>query len=62
MIDINSPTWKAIEAHLKTRLVTLREKNDSEQLDLSATSKVRGQIAEVKELLALPNQLEKTNA
>lgn len=62
MIDINSPTWKAIEAHLKARLVTLREKNDSEQLDLSATSKVRGQIAEVKELLALPNQLEKTNA
>lgn len=47
-----SSTWQKIQAHLRERIASLREKNDG-ALSLEETSRVRGQIAEVKALLAL---------
>lgn len=54
MIDTNGRTWQYIEAHLKVRLEKLREKNDSSKLDAIETAALRGEIAAVKDLLALP--------
>jgi ribosomal protein L30/L7E len=49
-----SGVWSKIDAHLRTRLQKLRERNDS-VLPESETAKVRGQIQEVKELLLIGN-------
>lgn len=57
-VDINSVTWKVIEAHLRARLADLRERNDGEH-DFAATQKLRGQIIEVKMLLSLPEDIAK---
>ena len=50
--DRINPLWRAIEAHLTDRLATLREQNDSDKSP-DKTAHLRGQIAEVKLLLAL---------
>ena len=49
--DKLSSTWKRIEAHLRYKLDLLRRKNDNEQ-DATATTRIRAQIALVKDLLA----------
>lgn len=51
-IDLLSPTWRAIRERAELRLDELRRKNDAE-LDEMQTAKLRGRIAELKELLAL---------
>jgi len=51
--DFNTRTWERVEALLRARLQTYRELNDS-NLDEVKTAKVRGRIAEIKDLLALP--------
>jgi hypothetical protein len=56
-IDTNSRTWTTIEAYLKDRLAKCREKNDSSKLDPIETAKLRGEIAAVKDLLALPTRV-----
>lgn len=52
VIDFQSETWRAIEDRANLRLEELRKRNDG---DLSAeqTAKVRGRIAELKDLLTL---------
>ena len=52
VIDFQSETWRAIEDRANLRLEELRKRNDG---DLSAeqTAKVRGRIAELRDLLTL---------
>lgn len=52
--DKNTPLWLALRAHLERRRDSLRAKNDT-NLSPEETAKVRGQIAEIKALLALEN-------
>lgn len=47
-----NPLWLALEAHLTDRLATLRSRNDAD-MAADKTAHLRGQIAEVKALLAL---------
>lgn len=54
--DFNSATWRKLASLLEARLQTLRELNDSHANDVAKTAALRGQIAEVKETLALANQ------
>ena len=57
LIDVNSRTWKELTKYLNQRLATCREKNDNSKLDPLATATLRGEIAAVKDLLALPSQV-----
>lgn len=52
-LDPTSLTWRALEQHAQAQVVTLREKNDSPNLDALRTAELRGRIAAWKELLAL---------
>jgi hypothetical protein len=50
-LDLASPTWRAVRTHAETRLADLAR--DLERpLDPVATATVRGQIAELRLLLA----------
>jgi len=48
----DSAIWRGIEGKLKARLESLRVKNDGDATP-EATARLRGRIAEVKDLLAL---------
>ena len=50
--DRMSPIWLSIERHLHERLSQLRQQNDA-TLPTEATEKLRGRIAQIKEILAL---------
>lgn len=50
--DYFTPTWKRLQEALQERLSDLRETNDSVHTELK-TASIRGQIAEVKQMLAL---------
>lgn len=52
VIDTNSDTWRAIRLHVDARLARLRQQNEGD-LDPEKTAKLRGRIAELKELLTL---------
>jgi hypothetical protein len=52
--DRQSAVWLKLKEHYTKRLNTLREQNDG-NLDLEATAKIRGRIAEAKQFLALGN-------
>lgn len=56
--DRRNPLWLALEAHLVDRLATLRSKNDADASP-ERTAHMRGQIAEVKTLLALASDRPK---
>ena len=56
-IDFDSPTWAALHERAATRLALLRRKNDGE-LSVEATARLRGQIAELKDFLALATPLD----
>lgn len=47
-----TPLWLKLEAYLSNRLQALRERNDSPKSE-HETATLRGQIGEVKALLAL---------
>lgn len=47
--------WHDVEAWATERLSTARNRNDGD-LDLIETAKLRGRIALLKELIALPEQ------
>jgi len=51
----NSPLWAKIKEHYDEELTKLRQKNDGDIIKLSAieTAELRGQIRQVKMLLAL---------
>lgn len=51
--DFTSQAWKRLTKHLQNRLQELRESNDETSLTPDKTAKIRGQIFEVKKLLAL---------
>ena len=46
--------WTDIEAWAKDKLATARNQNDGELSEIE-TAKLRGRIATLKELIALPN-------
>jgi hypothetical protein len=50
--DLQSATWRKLEAHLTERLTALRAQNDGE-LDETSTARLRGRLAQIKEILAL---------
>ena len=51
--DFRSHTWSRLTKFLEERLPELREFNDSSANDPTKTALIRGQISEVKRLLAL---------
>jgi hypothetical protein len=51
--DRESPLWRRLAAHMRAELADLRERNDAPQLDPTKTAAIRGQIAQLKSLLAL---------
>ena len=51
-LERESALWKRIAAELEGRLASLRMSNDNDNLDGAATARVRGRIAEVKQILA----------
>ena len=64
LLDLNdrqSPTWRKLRDHFEQRLQELREKNDNDLGEL-ATAKLRGQLAEIRYLLALGDQDPATEA
>ena len=52
-LDLTSLTWRKLQQHAESQIATLREKNDSPNLDALRTAEIRGRIAAWKELLAL---------
>lgn len=53
--DRSSSLWKRLMTHLEGRLETLRQQNDAASSE-AETARLRGQIAAVKEMLALNNE------
>lgn len=53
-VDVNSALWRKLEEHLKTKLLMLRAKNDG-NLSADETAKLRGRIAEIKNMIELGN-------
>jgi hypothetical protein len=51
--DFTSLMWRRLTKHLELRLQALRESNDVSSLTPEKTAGIRGQILEVKKLLAL---------
>lgn len=51
--DVQSPVWVKLRKHMQARLQALRISNDSTDLDPVATARVRGEIKNLKNLLAL---------
>lgn len=51
--DCSTKVWRNVRKHLAARLLELRALNDNPTHDLTKTAAIRGQIAEVKNLLAL---------
>ena len=51
--DLRSPQWRRFTQTLQTRLQELREFNDASANTELKTSLIRGQISEVKRILAL---------
>lgn len=59
--ELQSPAHLKWVAHLTTRLTALREANDSLTSDENQTAVRRGQIREVKALLALANPAQEAS-
>ena len=52
--DIHSALWRKLEEHLNARLLILRARNDG-NLSADETAKLRGRIAEIKNMIELGN-------
>lgn len=65
-IETRSAVWIKLHAHLRSQLQAMRERNDGAQLDAIETARLRGRIAQVKEILALgqpePEQSDATHS
>jgi hypothetical protein len=57
-INFSDGTWRQIETWAESRLKSEREKNDAPDLTTEETAVLRGRIAMLKELLALPRRAE----
>lgn len=53
--DVQSPTWAKVRDYLQQRLAQLREENDSGDTEIITTRR-RGRIAEIKDMLALEEE------
>jgi len=53
-LDPYSDTWVFIRSRCEQRLAELRESNDNPNLGFDQTAMIRGRIAQIKEVLALP--------
>lgn len=53
-IEQDSSTWLAVHEWASEQLETCRKKNDAQALDSVATAHLRGRIATLKAILALP--------
>jgi hypothetical protein len=51
-VEARTPLWQAVRAHYEAKLARLRAKNDTRQSP-EETAWLRGQIAEIKAILAL---------
>lgn len=51
-----APVWLSLVEHLKTRLEDLRTRNDGDRSEVE-TAKIRGQIMEIKSLIALDRDI-----
>lgn len=51
--DFQSQTWLKLKDHYTKRLESLRQQNDSASLTGKQTHRLRGQIFEIKQFLAL---------
>jgi endonuclease IV len=54
--DFRSATWKRLSQLLEQRLEELRQLNDSPTYDAIKTAQIRGQIGELKRILALAEE------
>ena len=61
-LDINSPTWIYIKQQIEEKIAALRKRNDSLKLDPRKTDEIRGRIAALKELAAMPEKSWKTTS
>lgn len=52
--DFSSPTWRRLEAHLRSRLAGLRERLEALSIPEREADVIRGQILECNLLLHLP--------
>jgi hypothetical protein len=59
MMNFPHVSWIQIEAWAKTKLDQERFKNDDAAMDAVQTAFIRGRIALLKELLALPTNQDK---
>jgi hypothetical protein len=57
----SSALWQKIRKHLEARRELLRAKNDGD-LDERKTARLRGQIRELKNLMALDNPMPESEA
>jgi hypothetical protein len=62
MIDTQSSTWTEIRSRLELWLTEAREQNDDAELDAFETATLRGRISALKDLLKLPERLERQAA
>lgn len=56
--DFNSTTWLTLVVELEARLALLRSQNDA-TLNEIETAKLRGRLAELKRIIALPHERER---
>jgi len=54
--DFRTDVWRRLKKQLDARLAELREQNDGLTLTSDKTATIRGQIVEVKNLLAAPQR------
>ena len=55
--DFQTTAWHRFEEHLNAELQKLRAKNDGD-LSTEETAKLRGRIAQIKQILAMPTDIE----
>lgn len=51
--DRNSPVWAKVRKHMEAKQVTLRLRLETQDLDPTATAKLRGELKAIRNLLAL---------
>jgi hypothetical protein len=59
--DIASATWQKLAKHLARRIDDLRAQNDGQLSELD-TARLRGRIAEIKQILSLAEDLPAQSA
>ena len=57
-----NPSWPLVEKYLQSQIEELREKNDNINLNEEETVKIRAKIYVLKDLLQLPETLDRLAA